>query len=144
MPHAYSQKELTDTYAEIALERAHNCDECGTSNRLSHSHLVSKSRDGKLATTKTNIVYHCLSFGDIVGCHTKYESMDVARMKNFEKYFRIIHELDRQYFWMRIHKLEEHFISRDLTVWKRVRALMAEIDNIDHPYNYTTKSNGIS
>lgn len=136
MPHAYTNEELYAVYDEIALERQHKCDECGTNNRISHSHLASKGLFQKLATKKENIVYHCLSIGNTVGCHSKFESVEVARMKNFEKYFRLMFSFGpdvQKHVWSRLFKLEEVWLRRDMNVWRRVRALMGELDEINHP-----------
>lgn len=136
MPKAYTTKDLHDTYGRIALKRTHQCDECGTRERISHSHLAPKAHFGTLATLEENIVYHCMSMGNIVGCHDQYEGMDVAKMKNFEKYFRFLHGHNaetRKYFWLRMFKLEEHWLRHDMKVWRRIRSLMAEMNHIEHP-----------
>lgn len=130
---AHSVRELQRVKEEIALERPHVCNNCRTSQRLSHSHLVKASRDSSLYTTKENIVYHCLDSINGKGCHTKFESSDVATMSDFEANFRIIHKLDRQYFWIRMHKLEDVWLRQDIKVWRRVRALLIEIDRLEHP-----------
>ena len=136
---AYTKYQLNKVYEEIALERAHVCDECRTSARLSHSHLIHKSYYGlyqgvPLAIVKKNIVYHCMSMGDTKGCHDIFDSMDVAKMKKFEEYYRIIHELDRTYFWKKMHALADHWLIKDIQVFRRVRALFAEIDKLEHPH----------
>lgn len=142
MPHAYTNKELHEVYDQIALERPHKCDECYTGERLSHSHLAPKAHFQKLAILKENIVYHCMTMGDIVGCHDLYEGMQVAKMKNFEKYYRFLHaysEETRKYFWSRCFKLMDYWLAHDIEVWRRIRALMAECDKIHHP---TVRANG--
>lgn len=136
MPKAYTNKDLHDTYGQIALKRTHQCDECGTHQRISHSHLAPKAHFPKLATIEENIVYHCMSMGNTVGCHDHYEGMDVARMKNFEKYFKWLHGYNsetRKYFWLRMHKLADYWLARNVVTWRRVRALMSEMDKIEHP-----------
>lgn len=136
MPHAYTTKELHEVYEQIALERPHACDECETKNRLSHSHLAPKGHFENLATLKENIVYHCLDMGGIIGCHSKYESMQVAKMKNFEKYYRFLHGHSaetKKYFWSRCFKLMDYWMAHDMDVWRRIRALMAECDKVQHP-----------
>lgn len=100
---------LTQVYEQIALERPQVCTGCGTNQRLSHSHLVPKSRSQALKTVKENIQYHCLSMGNTVGCHTKFESMDVVTMNDFKTNFAIIYLLDREYFWIRVYKLREYW-----------------------------------
>lgn len=134
MPQAYSKQELHRVYDQIALERPHVCDECGIALYISHSHLIPRGLYGKLAIVKINIVYHCMTVGNHKGCHDQFDSMNVATMKNFEKYYRIMHSLDRSFFWQKMHKLIDHWQTRDFAVYQRVRALFAEIDKLDHPY----------
>lgn len=129
---AYSTKDLQKVKEQIALERPHVCNNCGAKFPLSHSHLVKASRNNNLYTVKENIVYHCLSTPEKRGCHELFESSDVATMKDFEANFKIIHKLDREYFWLRLQKLDEIWKTRDITVWRRVRALLIEIDKLEH------------
>ena len=136
---AYTKYQLTKVYEEIALERPHVCDECRTSERLSHSHLIHKSYYGQyegvaLAVVKENIVLHCMSMGNKKGCHERFDSMEVAKMNNFEKYYRVIHKLDRTFFWKKMHGLLDFYMVRDLEVYRRVKALFAEIDKLEHPH----------
>lgn len=136
MPKAYTYEDLKAVYDEIALERRKVCDECGIGYRLSHSHLAPKGHFQRLVTCKDNIVYHCLSVGDIVGCHDRFESSEVARMKNFEKYFKKMFSFGpdvQKHVWSRLFKLEEIWLRRDMETYRRVRALMAELDKIAHP-----------
>lgn len=131
---AYTKYQLTKAYESIALTRPHICTGCGGTQRLSHSHLIPRSRRADLATDPVNIQYHCLSFGNQKGCHEKHEGMEVATLKDFETNFKTIHRLDREYFWLRLQKLDEHWKVRDMNVWKRVRALLIEIDKQEHPH----------
>lgn len=138
MPHAYSTRDLHKTYEQIALKRQHCCDECGTKQRLSHSHLIHKSYYGNyngipFAVLEQNIVYHCLSIGNAVGCHDKFDSMNVAKMNNFEKYYLLIHEMDRKFFWKKMHALLDHWMKVDFDTYMRVRTLSAKIDVIERP-----------
>lgn len=132
MPNAYTARDLQKAKDEMALERPHVCNNCGTTYRLSHSHLVKASRDSALYVQKENMVYHCLDTPDKSGCHTKFESSEVATMNDFESNFKLIHKLDREYFWIRVHKLDEIWKVRNMEVWKRVRALLIEIDKQEH------------
>lgn len=135
MPHSYTTKELHAVYNEIAQERPHKCDECEQNHALSHSHLAPKGHFPKLVTYKDNIVYMCLTIGDNIGCHQRFENAEVATMKNFEKYFKLMFGFGpdvRQYVWSRLFKLEEIWLRRNMDTWRRVRALMAELDKIEH------------
>lgn len=125
------EKSLTDVYKELAFEREQKCSGCGKRERMSHSHLVPKSRSEKLKTVKDNIVYHCLSMGNVVGCHTKWESMDCVTLSDFGKNMATVYELDREYFWIRMQKLDEYWAARNRTYWLLVRGLMAAADLIE-------------
>ncbi len=128
---AYSAKELARAKEEIALERVHICNNCGTKMRLSHSHLIPASRAGSLYTVKENIVFHCLSLGDTIGCHSKWESVECVLMKDFESNFELIFKLDRQYFWLRLEKLDTIWQRRDRNVWLKIRAFYKKMDDIE-------------
>jgi hypothetical protein len=128
MPAAYTNYELTKTYEEIALERVHQCNNCECRYPLSHSHLVPKSRDARLATVKENIVYHCLSGPNGPGCHDQFSSMDVVFMKDFEHNFRIIYKLDPQYFWIRVTKLFEYWSKHNQVIAMRVRNMYLDME----------------
>jgi hypothetical protein len=132
---AYTKYQLQKVYDEIAVERPHRCNCCSTPDRLSHSHLVPKGQNGALAVVKENIVYHCLGTPTFIGCHATYESMGVAKMADFEENYRIIFKLDPRYFWLKIHKLHDYYMSKDIETFRRIRALMTSIDN--HPTRKT-------
>lgn len=134
----YTKQELNRAYEEIALTRKRVCTGCGTSERLSHSHLIPRSRRGDLAANPLNITLHCLDSASGPGCHSKFEGMDVVKLKDFETNFRMIYELDRQYFWLKMHKLSDHYLVKDMIIWKLIRKFMAEMDNLEHPRNGNT------
>lgn len=115
MPKAYTVKDLNKAKEHMALTRPHICSNCGTNQRLSHSHLVPKSYNSRLAAVADNIVYHCMGMGETKGCHSQYESMDVVLMKDFESNFEIIYTLDRSYFWLRLGKLESFWNKEHTT-----------------------------
>lgn len=128
MPKAYTQAQLTSVYQEIALERKHVCNNCNATWPLSHSHLVKKSRDGELAINKLNIVFHCLDTADKKGCHSTFESLEAATMKDFEDNFGIIYKLDREYFWLRVIKMFDHYSKANTSIAARIRNLYLSLE----------------
>lgn len=102
---------LYKVYQEIAMERPHVCSGCGRRENLSHSHLIPKSYSQALKTEKKNLVYHCLSLGERVGCHDKWQSLDAWQLKDFEQNMLIIYELDKTYFWIKFYKIYNKYAS---------------------------------
>lgn len=80
---------------EILNERDNRCDECGTTQRLSFSHLISRSRRPDLIDCKENIVLHCMTYGDDKGCHERWEAGDKT-MKTWGKNLEIVKKLDEK------------------------------------------------
>lgn len=131
MPTAYTKYQLQKTYNEIAMSRPHVCTGCNGKERLSHSHLIPRSRRPDLATNELNIQYHCLGAPEVKGCHEKHESMEVATLNDFESNFRAIYNLDQEYFWLRILKLEEYWKANHFSVYHRVKTLINEFDKLE-------------
>lgn len=105
--------ELTKVYEQIALERDHVCTGCGTNQSLSHSHLVPKSQNSKLKCVKKNIVYHCLSRGEIKGCHTIWESVEFWTLDDAYQNMVYIFSVDPTYFWLKLnHAIESYAKQR--------------------------------
>jgi hypothetical protein len=98
------EKLLHLVYEEIAREREHKCTGCGTHRHLSHSHLIPRSRRKDLITTKRNIVYHCLTTADKVGCHQIWESGSLeerSRMLDFYDNMAEVALMDLEYYYLR-------------------------------------------
>lgn len=131
----YTKQELHRAYEEIALTRKRVCTGCGTSERLSHSHLIQKSWSGKYAAMPENITFHCLDSSDKKGCHSRWESPECVLLKDFESNFKVIFKLDRAYFWLRLEKLDTLWQRRDRKVWLKVRAFYKEMDELQHSEN---------
>lgn len=92
---------IADTYAQMAKQREHVCTGCGTRDRLSHSHLIPRSRRKDLEADPNNITYHCLSIGEIVGCHDIWEHgslEDKMRLNDFYKNMHYIQQVDFEYY----------------------------------------------
>lgn len=89
------KKNLSIAYNEIDSERELICTGCnkyqGGDIRLSHSHIISQ-KDCKLIGKpeliydKKDITYHCVDFGNNIGCHRKWESKDPKIMSTLLDY----------------------------------------------------------
>lgn len=93
-------RELKKVYNEIHYERGQFCTGCGTSENLSHSHLIPRSRRSDLTTDKRNITYHCLSMGGRVGCHDKWEGKQRIELLDYERNMNYIKEVDKEYYYL--------------------------------------------
>jgi len=87
---------LKKVYAIIDRDRAHICTGCGSSQHLSHSHLISRKYKEFMADPD-NIQFHCQSIGEKKGCHDKWESSGVRLelrdyIQNMEYIKRVKHE----------------------------------------------------
>lgn len=125
---SYTREQLQAVYNEIARERPQECNNCRTKSRLSHSHLISRSYSSRFALVKKNIVYHCLDTIEGPGCHSKFEGVMAAQMNDFEENFAIIYELDRTYFYLRMHKLIDAWKEVDQKTFERVMRLYNKFD----------------
>ena len=95
------KKQLNKVYKEIAEERAAYCEGCGRSDvPLSHSHIIPRSRRGDLVCDKKNIQYLCLSLGERVGCHSKWESRDKDKLLCYHKNLEYVLEVDTEYYFL--------------------------------------------
>lgn len=93
--------EITDTYREMARVRERMCTGCGTTQRLSHSHIIPRSRRKDLEANIDNLTYHCLSIGDIRGCHDIWEHGTMEEKKSlydFEQNMQYIKSVDEVYY----------------------------------------------
>lgn len=92
--------ELHRCYDEIAREREHICSGCGTTKYLSHSHLIPRSYRRDLVAVKENIQYHCMSYLNHVGCHSKWEREipGVTELKDYVQNMLYVRETDSVYF----------------------------------------------
>jgi len=91
---------------EIANERGMVCQGCGTTERLSFSHLIPRSRRPDLVTNKLNIHIHCMDGDGIVGCHTKAERGMYDELLDGEQIKQTIKQLDPEYYRLKIMKNE--------------------------------------
>lgn len=82
------EREYHKTIAYMDLHEDHICSGCGRYQggeiRLSHSHIISRDQckdNGMpmLIAERKNITYHCLTFGNHKGCHSKWESNSERR-----------------------------------------------------------------
>lgn len=86
---------LKQVYDEIANEREHICEGCGTNKTITHSHTIPRSRRKDLELDKNNIVYLCMN------CHWKWEhgtKKQKAELLNLPKMLNYIFDVDTEYF----------------------------------------------
>lgn len=106
--------EYIKTCIEIDNEREPICTGCGRYQsgdiKLSHSHIISREdckRIGKteLIYDKNNITFHCMDFGEHIGCHRKWEN-PVRRvlLKDFERNLLYIKSISEELFKKIINK----------------------------------------
>ena len=88
----------------MAETMAPYCRGCGRSDvRISHSHLIPRSRSKALATHPKNITYHCVGGDDNrKGCHELWEGSieDKEKLLDYHKNMEIILELDTEYYFI--------------------------------------------
>jgi hypothetical protein len=93
--------QIKETYQQMARTRIHACTGCGTTQRLSHSHLIPRSRRKDLEADIDNLTYHCLSIGEIKGCHDVWEhgTLDEKMLlHDFESNMLYIKRIDFEYY----------------------------------------------
>lgn len=54
--------------------------------------------------------------------------MEVVTLNDFRENMIVVHRLDPEYFWLRMHKLLDHWMNRDRKRWLMIRNLMDELD----------------
>jgi coenzyme F420-reducing hydrogenase gamma subunit len=95
---------LSKVYRQIASEREMVCTGCGTSQNLSNSHIIPRSRQPNMTTEPTNITYHCLD-----KCHPIWETHDIRQMKqlfDFEDNMQYIKVWDIDYYNVLMNKYD--------------------------------------
>lgn len=93
-----SNKKKAYKILEETMERA--CTGCGTTQNLSHSHLVPVGQNKSLEAVPSNITYHCLSIGDKIGCHDIWEHDREGRkyLNDYRRNLDIIKKIDYDYY----------------------------------------------
>tara|TARA_R110000744_G_scaffold327818_1_gene433525 strand:- start:263 stop:598 length:336 start_codon:yes stop_codon:yes gene_type:complete len=95
-------KKLSAIYKQMAIERGHYCTGCGTTEALSHSHIIPRSRNKKLELDINNITYHCLGNEKKKGCHQLWESnlTDKQKLLDYHNNMTYILENDVEYYYI--------------------------------------------
>lgn len=93
--------------SEIKKEREAKCESCGTTDYLSFSHLIPRSRSEKLIAEKRNIKVQCMSFGDHVGCHDLYEQGKIDSFIDREEILQLVKELDIEFYQLKFSKYDK-------------------------------------
>lgn len=107
--------EVYDLMAGAGAEA--RCTGCGTTRRLSHSHIIARSRRPDLIQDPANISYQCLSWGAETGCHDVWEHGSYAakcRLRDFGVRLDYIRTADPEYFHLLLLKwgVSEHELPR--------------------------------
>lgn len=95
--------QKTKLYEQLREQREQICTGCGTTQGLTHSHLIPVSQRKDLETNPTNITYHCM------GCHTIWEH-DIrgrTRLNDYSINVEKIRQLDEVFYNKIINKLNE-------------------------------------
>lgn len=88
-------------YKEIERTRDNICESCGTTQNLTHSHIIPKSIRSDLGLEITNIIYQCIN------CHTIWEHgswEQKMKLSNFNKMMNYIKETDLKYYNLLVYK----------------------------------------
>ena len=87
-------KDYIDILQLIDSETEPKCTGCGKYQggdiRLSHSHIISRADCKRISrpdliSDKRNITFHCLDFGDNIGCHGRHEQRDKSLLDWVDK-----------------------------------------------------------
>jgi len=83
---------------EIKQERELLCQGCGTSERLSFSHLEPRSYSKRNVANKQMIQIHCMTFGEVEGCHNKYEDHNLSELNDKDQIIEKLKKFAPDYF----------------------------------------------
>lgn len=104
-PKAKQNQEYKKVCQEIDEERGLKCESCGTTQYLSHSHLIPRSRRQDLITEPKNIKIQCTCRVDgSKGCHQRYEDSQIDDFIDKEEILSIVKGLDKQYYYLKFSK----------------------------------------
>ena len=87
-------RELIQVYKTMRETRGQYCTGCGSSDSLTHSHIITRSRRPDLQTDINNITYHC------VECHNKWEGKQRVELMDYERNMAYIKEVDKEYYYL--------------------------------------------
>lgn len=96
------KNDMYDRFDRIMIDNDQwHCSGCGSSENLSHSHLVPVSFNKELESSIENIRLHCKSYAGKKGCHDKWEGRNIIEMmalKDFHENMERIKNLDIKYY----------------------------------------------
>jgi YesN/AraC family two-component response regulator len=102
------QKAVDSEYAlvckRIEKEREHVCTGCGTTETLTHSHLIPRSRRPDLVAVYENITLHCIENA----CHDKWEGVNRVELLDYGANMKVVKMLDEEYYNLIINKQLEY------------------------------------
>jgi len=83
---------------EILEERENCCQGCGTYERLSFSHLEPRSFSNANVSNKNMIHIHCMTFGEIEGCHNYYEDHKLSHLNDGDEIIEKLKKYAPEYY----------------------------------------------
>jgi len=92
------EKEYKKACKRVMLRDGGRCRGCGTTQRLSYSHLIPRSYREDLIADDINIHLHCMNGIDIKGCHDKHDDQEWGDMLDGEVIIETMKELDPEFF----------------------------------------------
>jgi len=100
------QKRISAEYkctTSKMLDGIQECSGCGWDDRLTHSHLIPRSRRRDLVSNEENIVYHCTE------CHLTWESPERINLNDYDKNMEVVKKLDEEYYEMLLMKQDRYY-----------------------------------
>jgi len=101
-------KELHKVYNEMDNRETQYCTGCGTTETLTHSHLLPRSLFKKHEASPDNIVFHCLK------CHSVWESLLSCNLMDYQINMKKMQQLEPQYVKALAARQHAYFIGEPL------------------------------
>lgn len=121
---------VKEAYNYVDHHQRFCCSGCGGHLYLSHSHLIPRSEYKALEAETDNIRFHCMSFGNHVGCHDKIGTMQFVFLNDFIEIMLYIFKVRPQYFWQRFFKLQEYWKNQPIEKNALPMHLLMELDRL--------------
>ena len=89
------RKSVEDDYKALCSTLPNRCCSCGTDRYLSNSHLIPRSKGEKYVAMRLNVVRQCMTMGDRIGCHEKWESHRLRQtLPNYDELMSRVEKMD--------------------------------------------------